>query len=418
MSDNGNMADTTERTDNGENKSYPTTAVRYGKMHNVGEFTYPTNLELPHGAKVVVTTDRGIELGEQIDLTCSGCPNGISVDQTHRYAEQSGEDTYKLDVGRILRVATEADLSEMRHIENEVHRKLEICRNFSEQLGLRISICDCEHILGGERIVFYFLAEERVDFRELVRKLAGEFQTRIEMRQIGARDEARLLADYETCGRECCCRHFLKTLKPISMSMAKLQKTTLDIAKVSGRCGRLKCCLRYEHENYQDLDANLPKMGARIATFAEVGRVIDRQIMTQLVKIRTDDERIVTVAVEDILQAGSPGEPLELGQEGPSQEEYRSLWAKPAFVESDEDLGEAALDEDGESDLPSVSIEYEEDDSEEVVGKMEAPAGETNGQTEVTEGTQQESDEGAGRGKRRRRSGSKRRRRRRKGKRN
>ena len=114
-----------------------------------------------------------------------------------------------------------------------------------------MQLVDVEHIFGGERIVVYYLAESRVDFRELVRLLAGEFQTRIEMRQIGVRDEAKLLADYGDCGCPVCCNTHLVQMPPVSMRMAKLQKATLDPTKISGRCGRLKCCLRYEYETYE-----------------------------------------------------------------------------------------------------------------------------------------------------------------------
>jgi hypothetical protein len=172
-----------------------------------------------------------------------------------------------------------------------------------------MQIVGAEHVFGGERIIFYFMAEDRIDFRELVRVLAREFQTRIEMRQVGARDEARLLADYETCGRECCCKNFLKTLKPVGMQMAKLQKATLDPSKVSGRCGRLKCCLRYEHETYAEMNKRLPRMGRRVRTASEEGTVIDRQILTQLLRLRKDDGTVVTVCEEDILERDLPHPP-------------------------------------------------------------------------------------------------------------
>jgi hypothetical protein len=121
------------------------------------------------------------------------------------------------------------------------------------------------------------------------------------MRQVGARDEARLVADYETCGQECCCKTFLKTLKPISMKMAKMQKATLDPSKVSGRCGRLKCCLRYEHTTYEELDKLLPKIGRRIQTAEGEGIVVDRQILTQLLQVELNDMRRIAVAIEDVL---------------------------------------------------------------------------------------------------------------------
>ena len=112
-----------------------------------------------------------------------------------------------------------------------------------------MQLVDLEHLFGGERVVIYYLSDDRVDFRELVKALAGEFQTRIEMRQIGVRDEAKLLADYGDCGQPVCCGTFLSEMPPVSMKMAKVQKATLDPTKISGRCGRLKCCLRYELPN-------------------------------------------------------------------------------------------------------------------------------------------------------------------------
>ena len=120
-----------------------------------------------------------------------------------------------------------------------------------------MELVDVEHLFGGERIVFYFLAEKRVDFRELVKDLAREYQTRIEMRQIGVRDEAKLLADYGDCGKPVCCNTHMAVMPPVSMRMAKLQKSTLDPTKISGRCGRLKCCLRFEQDVYEEFQEAL-----------------------------------------------------------------------------------------------------------------------------------------------------------------
>ncbi len=332
----GGCASAKERCGNGLEKIYPTTAVRYGSMRHIGEFSHPPDMKFSCGAKVVVSTDRGIELGEQVSLTCFGCDKSVSRDAMRSYAETSGGDTFRLKNGRILREATESDVHEWEHIVENTSDKLATCRRLSAELGLEMKIVDCEHIFGGERVVFYFMAEERIDFRELVRRLASEFQTRIEMRQIGARDEARLLADVETCGRECCCKNFLKTLKPISMSMAKLQKTTLDIAKVSGRCGRLKCCLRYEHESYQEMNKKLPRVGLRISTAHGTGRVIDRQILTQLVKLHTDEGKVITVVAEDILEWGVPEPPpreereRERRDRRPDRRERRPASKRPA----------------------------------------------------------------------------------------
>lgn len=306
MADCGGCASARDRCGNGLEKIYPVTAVRYGKMGYIGEFTHDPDLAFTCGGKVIIQTERGIEIGEQVSFTCHGCSKSVSREALRSYVKASGSDCYRFNNGRILREATSSDLTEQHHLELEIADKLALCRRFIEQNNLPMDVVDAEHVFGGERIIFYFMAEDRVDFRELVRQLAREFQTRIEMRQVGARDEARLLADYETCGRECCCKNFLKVLKPVGMQMAKLQKATLDPSKVSGRCGRLKCCLRYEHETYSDLNKRLPRLGKRVRTATDEGVVIDRQILTQLVKIRKDDGTVCAICHDDIVERDMP----------------------------------------------------------------------------------------------------------------
>lgn len=286
---------------NGLEKIYPTAVVRYGYLKHIGEFAYKPGMKFTCGGRVIIQTDRGIELGAQVSLTCTGCSKSISRDQMRAYAKNSGEGYLKERRGKILRQATTEDLHEEERMRVQVREKLERCGDLVRQQQLPMKIVECEHVLGGERIIFYFMSDSRIDFRRLVKDLAQEYHTRIEMRQVGARDEARILADYETCGQECCCKTFLKTLKPISMRMAKLQKATLDPTKVSGRCGRLKCCLRYEHDSYEELARKLPKIGKLIRTTQGNGIVVDRQILTQLVQIELDDRKRVTVVVEDIL---------------------------------------------------------------------------------------------------------------------
>ena len=316
MAECGGCASARERCGNGLEKIYPTTAVRFGRMRYIGEFSYPPDMKFSCGAKVIIGTERGIEVGEQVSLTCHGCSQSVDRDQMRAYAKNSGADFYRLSSGRILREATPEDVLEQRHIDDQVFSKIETCRAMADSLGLPMKIIDAEHIFGGERVIFYFMAEDRVDFRELVRQLAREFQTRIEMKQVGARDEARLLADYETCGRECCCKNFLKSLKPVNMQMAKLQKATLDPSKVSGRCGRLKCCLRYEHESYDDLNKKLPRTGRWVKTADVVGKVIDRQVLTQLLKLRTLDGKLISVCNEDLVDRNLP-EPAEVRMDAP-----------------------------------------------------------------------------------------------------
>lgn len=287
---------------NGLEKIYPTTAVRFGYMRYIGEFTHLPEMRFTCGAKVVIQTKRGIEIGEQVSLTCNGCEKAVTRDQMKDWVARCGEDSYIFDAGRILREATAADLAEYSRIQASVREKIQLCQEVASRRGLPIRIVECESPFGGERLIFFFTAPERVDFRAIVKDLAREYRTRIEMRQIGARDEARLLADYETCGREVCCKVFLKTLRPISMRMAKVQKATLDPSQVSGRCGRLKCCLRYEHVGYEELDKLLPKTGTRIRTTHGDGVIVNRQILTQLVQMRTEGDKLVTVVAEDILE--------------------------------------------------------------------------------------------------------------------
>lgn len=320
------------RCGNGLEKIYASTAVRMGFMRFIGEFSHSPELKFTCGARVVVQTQRGIEIGEQVSLTCNGCDKSVTREQMKAWVKNCGEDTYIFNAGRILREATAADLAEYAHIQEGARENRNLARRLAEEHKLHLKIVECECLFGGERIIFYFTAAERVDFRSLVRDLAKEYRTRIEMRQIGARDEARILADYETCGREVCCKVFLKTLKPISMRMAKLQKATLDPSQVSGRCGRLKCCLRYEHVGYEELDKLLPRIGARIHSAEGSGTVVNRQILTQLVQIRMSDDTLATIVVEDILPDAPEASPTGRAPEKSAEAKARSA----------ENAGEAA----------------------------------------------------------------------------
>lgn len=308
----GSSDESDVRCGNGLEKIYPKTVIRYGYMKYLGEFSYPERMKFTCGARVVVQTHRGIELGEQMSTSCGGCSKSLTREKIQSYVEASDAGDFHFQNGRILREASRDDLLESEHIRRAAIEKLQFCNRAAQKHNLKMKLVECEHLFGGERIVFYFMADRRVDFRDLVRDLSQEYQTRIEMRQVGARDQARLVADYETCGQECCCKVFLKTLKPISMKMAKLQKATLDPSKVSGRCGRLKCCLRYEHQSYEELERSLPKVGKRVQTPHGDGVVVNRQILTQLVQIETDDRKRITVPIEDVGRSasGGPAEPV------------------------------------------------------------------------------------------------------------
>jgi len=274
---------------------------------------------------VVVKTQKGLQLGNIVGAQCCYRGGRYKNDskQLNEYYRTSEIDLTCERAGKFIRFAAADDLSEVQHLQKIAKDEIAACKRIAEENNLAMKIVDAEHILGGERIIFYFMAEGRVDFRDLVKTLSHEFQTRIEMRQIGARDEARLLGDVEGCGQECCCRRFLKFLKPVNMRMAKMQKATLDPAKISGYCGRLKCCLRYEDKTYGELKKQLPKRNTVVKTPSGVGRVIDGQILTQLVIVEIEGKR-VAVPVDDIRPADAVDEPTKDAAPGKEDQNARS----------------------------------------------------------------------------------------------
>ena len=199
-----------------------------------------------------------------------------------------------------VRPLERADESRIREMQESESGDFQRCLKIVERMRIDLTLVRVEQIFGRERIVVYYTADGRVDFRELVRALAAEFQTRIEMKQIGARDETKLLADVGDCGREVCCNAYLATMPPVSMKMAKLQKATLDPTKVSGRCGRLKCCLRYEYETYNELQEKSPPIGKVVRTPLGRGRVFARELFARRVVCDLDDGGRQTFAIEDL----------------------------------------------------------------------------------------------------------------------
>ncbi len=284
-----------------------TLVVRYGALKLVGEFPYDGSVKPGCGSKVVVRTQRGTEIAEVLTTTCpnSGCAKSVSRKEMLGYIEASGGRDYPFNTGgQVLRIASVEDLQRQASLEQSAHELVRQARDVAAAVRVPVKIVQAEPILGGERITFYYLSEERIDVRELHRALGARHGGRVELRQVGARDEARLVADYERCGQYCCCKNFLKVLKPISMRSAKVQKATLEPLKISGRCGRLMCCLRYEDETYEDLRKRLPHKKTRVGTPHGDGYVVSGQILTQLVLVRLDSGNDVAVPVEEL---GDPG---------------------------------------------------------------------------------------------------------------
>jgi cell fate regulator YaaT (PSP1 superfamily) len=263
----------------------PRYVVRYGTSRSLGLFTSRGQDHFARGMRVVARTPRGLEAGdvlaEATDQQIAGMANAPG--------------------GQILREMTAEDANELTHIESQQRGTYETCVSQVKRLGLPMELIDVEHLLGGERVVIYYISEERVDFRDLVKALAAEFQTRIEMRQIGVRDEAKLLADYGDCGQPVCCGTFLSEMPPVSMKMAKVQKATLDPTKISGRCGRLKCCLRYEYDIYEELLRDMPPVGSDIVTGNGRARVLGQEILAQQLLVSMEDNRRVLIPLADVL---------------------------------------------------------------------------------------------------------------------
>ncbi len=280
--------------------------VRFGSVKLIGEYPYDGDAKPGCGSKLVVRTHRGTEVADMLTTTCSnsGCSKSISRKEMLGYIENSGGRDYPFHTnGRVLRIASIDDLNRWSAQRAKFNKdEVVAVRQMAEQGNLLMKVVEVEPILGGEHVTVHYVSEERVDFRDLVPVLARRYGARVEMHQIGARDEARLTADYEKCGQYCCCKNFLKVLKPVSMKSAKTQKASLDPLKISGRCGRLMCCLRYEDETYSELQKRLPKLKSRVGTVDGPGTVIDSKILVQLVLVRLDSGAPdVAVPVEDLL---------------------------------------------------------------------------------------------------------------------
>lgn len=251
----------------------------------MGVYSAGRDDQYPRSAEVVVRTDRGMEIGE---VLCEATEASLA-----QLKDAGG--------GQILRRISDDDSRERSRLLDTARREFQTCQRLIAESKLEMRLVDVEHIFGGERVVVYYLAENRVDFRELVRQLAGEFQTRVEMRQIGVRDEAKILADYGDCGKPVCCNTHLSQMPPVSMKMAKIQKATLDPTKISGRCGRLKCCLRYEYDTYASLQKELPPLGSDVVTSRGRARVLAQEILAGQLLVETEDHRRVLIDGDEVL---------------------------------------------------------------------------------------------------------------------
>lgn len=241
------------------------------KFKTAGKIYYfdPEELEVQLGDSVIVETARGMEFGM------------VAMEIT-----EVDESEVVTPLKRIIRIADEKD--HLQHEENlkKKKRAMDLCQEKIDKHGLVMKLIDVEYTFDNSKIVFYFTADGRVDFRELVKDLAGVFKMRIELRQIGVRDEAKMLGGIGSCGRDLCCHSWLSDFQPVSIKMAKVQNLSLNPSKISGICGRPMCCLKYENDIYMEFRKGMPDIGEKVRTPDGFGKVVDTNLLERDVKVR------------------------------------------------------------------------------------------------------------------------------------
>lgn len=252
--------------------------VRFRKAGKIYNFS-PENLDIKAGDHVIVETARGIEYGSVVE-------NIKEVD----------EENVIMPLKPVIRVATAEDDKKAQSNREKEKKAFKICKEKIKKHGLEMKLINTEYTFDNNKVLFYFTADGRIDFRELVKDLASVFKTRIELRQVGVRDETKMLGGIGICGRPLCCNTYLSEFIPVSIKMAKEQNLSLNPTKISGICGRLMCCLKNEQEAYEYLNSNLPNVGEKVKTFDGFkGEVLSVNVLRQKVKIviEQNDEREV-----------------------------------------------------------------------------------------------------------------------------
>lgn len=260
-------------------------------------------LKLSIGEEVIVEGERGEKFGEVVSAqeVAYGEDGREELPCPHPADRPVCRDSSTgREVKKVKRVATPEDKKRIEENKVKEEKAFQSCLKKIEDREMPMKLVDAEYSFDQSRITFYFTAEERVDFRELVKDLAHLFKARIEMRQIGVRDEARRLGGYGCCGRPLCCATFLKEFEPVTIRMAKEQRLSLDPSKVSGSCGRLLCCLMYECQTYRELGKKMPKEGTKVIIEQGEGEIVDLNIFRQTVTVELEEGQKVEVPVEKL----------------------------------------------------------------------------------------------------------------------
>lgn len=291
--------------------------VRFKKAGKVYYFS-PEDLEITQGTSVIVETSRGMEFG----MVTSGI-----LDVEEKDVVQP--------LKSIIRIANEADVAQNRENTDRKQKALEQCQEKIDRHNLDMKLIDVEYTFDNSKVIFYFTADGRVDFRELVKDLASVFKMRIELRQIGVRDEAKMVGGIGTCGKGLCCHTWLPDFEPVSIKMAKVQGLSLNPTKISGICGRLMCCLKYENDIYLELRKGMPDAGERVTTDDGVGIVMDSNILENKIKVR--------LVIEE--KTGDKPEKLSSDLHIYKKEDIRKVDSKAKKLAATDDIDETLLKE-------------------------------------------------------------------------
>lgn len=263
---------------------YEVVGVRFKKAGKIYYFD-PDQLAVEKDRHVIVETARGVEYGK------------VVVGK-----KTVAETDVVLPLKKVIRIADERDATQVEENKQAAKNAFSVCQTKIKEHNLDMKLVDVEYTFDRNKIIFYFTADGRVDFRELVKDLAAVFRTRIELRQIGVRDEAKMLGGIGPCGRLLCCSTFLGDFEPVSIKMAKDQNLSLNPAKISGLCGRLMCCLKYENDNYESSKEEMPDVGDFVTTPMGEGKVVSINILDQMVQVYlSETTRVMQFALEEIV---------------------------------------------------------------------------------------------------------------------
>lgn len=267
---------------------YDVVGVRFKKAGKIYYFD-PGDFEIPKDEFVIVETARGVEFGRVV------IPR-----------KQVEEHDVVLPLKKVLRIADSKDRMIVGENKKAATEAYEVCCQKVEKHELDMKLIDVEYTFDRNKVIFYFTADGRIDFRELVKDLAAIFRTRIELRQIGVRDEAKMLGGIGPCGRMLCCSTYLGDFEPVSIKMAKDQNLSLNPTKISGLCGRLMCCLKYENDEYETAKEQLPDLGDTVTTPNGTGKVVGLNILERVLQVELAEQgRVLEFTLEEILNEGA-----------------------------------------------------------------------------------------------------------------